>query len=39
MLKEIQDQDGLIELLPDQASFRLTRGGIEYCRLLPKTNA
>jgi hypothetical protein len=39
MLKEIQNQDGLLEILPDQQRFRLTGRGIEYCRLLPKTNA
>jgi hypothetical protein len=39
MLKEIQNQDGLLEILPDQRRFRLTRYGIEYCRGLPKAHA
>lgn len=38
ILREIQDQDGLIELIPDQRRFRLTRSGIEYCRRLPETH-
>jgi hypothetical protein len=40
MLREIQDQDGLVELLtttPDQRRFRLTPNGIQYCRRLPVT--
>lgn len=35
MLREIQAQDGLIELIPGQRRFRLSPQGIEYCRRLP----
>jgi hypothetical protein len=36
MLKEIQDEDGLVELMPNQTRFRLTPRGIEYCKRLPE---
>jgi hypothetical protein len=37
MLREIQDEDKLIELISNQR-FRLTPRGIEYCRKLPETH-
>jgi hypothetical protein len=38
MLKEIQDQDGFIELIPNQRRFHLTKSGVEYCKRLPETH-
>jgi hypothetical protein len=38
ILREIQDQDGLIELILGQRRFRLSARGIEYPKRLPETH-
>lgn len=36
-LQEIENRQGLVQIIRDRRQFRLTRDGIQYCKRLPIT--